>query len=241
MNTLRRLSQTRFHRLAPSTALTFQFATVGLIVAVLSGCAHQTHKGGQKASVERQLLLLEADFVRFTTAQLTLNLTGTDPASVIVLRACESDVKALEALRARYLTVVSKAVTHEQRLLAMIRLAELHLDFGARLRRVAYPVSTVTDSQRALFDQKLSNAALPYEAVGLGILNQIVRYSAERSLSGRMSRRADMYIALHTELGASLEPRHIQTLREELSAKGPYRSPRRLLETGRIGQWAARR
>ena len=216
--------------------LFFVFLFVGL-----AGCVHDSKRTSRKTSTERQLLLLEADFVRFTSTEIKMRKYQGNFKVLSVLNACENDVKNLESLRARYLALVGKAVTDQQRLLAMIRLAELHLDFGARLRRVDYPQATLTDAQRNRFDQKLSNAALPYEAVGLGILNQIIDYSTERNLSGRMTKRAHMYAALHGAPGGQLTRQHISTLKIELTAKGPYRSPRRLLETGRIGRWAARR
>ncbi len=134
--------------------------------------------------------------------------------------------------------------TERDRLLALLRLAELHLDASARIRRVPYPKTSSSPVSAAAFDQQLSARALPLEATGLSLLEQIVQrgddvgIAEDAGVDGRFVRRARLYLRLHTE--ARLEPEDVDVLRAELLAT-TYRAPRSLLDTGRIGQRAARR
>ncbi|HEY4222431.1 MAG TPA: hypothetical protein VGO62_13845, partial [Myxococcota bacterium] len=144
---------------------------------------------------------------------------------------------ALEALRLDYLDVLARAPQPRDRLLVLLRIAELHLDLGARIRRVPYPAGA-SDADKQTFDAMLSQDALPLEAVGRGVLAQAVDFADTRGLDGRFVHRARLYQSL--ESGAPLDKDEIAWLSHELVDR-TFGAPRTLLEAGRIGQRAARR
>lgn len=206
---------------------TLLFMARALIIALLltttvstlgTGCA-TTAVTAQKRDA-RRLRALERSFHAFVAASLT------DEAAI------EPAVARLEALRLDYLDALSASTDENDRLLALVRLAELHLDLSARIRRVPY---VGVDDSRA-FDARLSARALPLEATGLSVLSQV----AERGVDddNRFVQRARLYLHLHTD--AVLTEADLDVLREELVAVS-FRAPRSLLDTGRIGQRAARR
>jgi len=134
--------------------------------------------------------------------------------------------------RCDYLDALTTSVDEHDRRLALVRLAELHLDLSARIRRVPY---AGVDNRQA-FDARLSARALPLEATGISVLEQVVdRVDDDED---RFARRARLYLHLHTD--AVLTEADLDVLREELVAVS-FRAPRSLLDTGRIGQRAARR
>jgi len=195
-----------------------------LAAAMGGGCAHAP----QAQRDARRLRVLELSFHEFTSDHL-LSLDDIEPA-----------VARLEVLRADYLDALSAADGERERLLALLRLAEAHLDLSARVRRVPYPAS-IAPSARAAFDAELSHRALPLEATGLGILDQVVQRGSEVSANGRFVKRARLYQHLQRVGGESaLNNDDIEFLRAELVAVS-YRAPRSLLDTGRVGQRAARR
>jgi hypothetical protein len=218
------------------------WAGCGAMILILSvGCIHSGSLPPNAGTVEKQLLLLEQDFAQFVAAKLSYAGAASGENQSSILASCESEVRKLESLRLRYLDLVAVSRSHRHRVTAMTRIAELHLDFGARIRRIAYPDSLQSTVELDLFEKKLASAALPYEAIGLGILRQIDDFATRRQLSGRMVQRAQLYLALHDSSSSVLMPSHFVTLRHELSTGGPFRAPRRLLETGRIGRRAERR
>jgi len=204
---------------------------VTAVTAALSGCTHApvAHRDA------RRLRVLETAFHETVSSPLS----STDDI--------ESHIARLEALRLEYLDALSSTSHERDRLLALLRLAELHLDASARIRRVPYPRvspgSTMAASKSSpptssAFDKQLSARALPLEATGLSLLEQIVQRGDDAGVDGRFVRRARLYLRLHTD--ARLEEEDIAVLRAELVAT-TYRAPRSLLDTGRIGQRAARR
>jgi hypothetical protein len=152
----------------------------------------------------------------------------------------ESDVEAaiaeLESLRLDYVDALTAARTERERLQALVRLAELHLDLSARIRRVPYPDT----SSRGAFDARLSSWALPLEATGISVLQQVNERADDTSADAndRFVKRARLYLHLHTS--THLTAADVDVLRDELVASD-FRAPRSLLDTGRIGQRAARR
>ncbi len=203
-------------------------AALALGAGLAVGCAHApaAHRDA------RRLRVLEASFHEAVAQPLA------SPDDI------EPHIARVEALRLEYLDALSVSSTERDRLLALLRLAELHLDASARIRRVPYPKTSSSPVSAAAFDQQLSARALPLEATGLSLLEQIVQrgddvgIAEDAGVDGRFVRRARLYLRLHTE--ARLEPEDVDVLRAELLAT-TYRAPRSLLDTGRIGQRAARR
>jgi hypothetical protein len=188
-----------------------------------AGCAHAPAVDDPLSS--RRLLVLERDFSAFVAQPLR---TQDD---------VEVQTAALEALRLSYLDALGKTDAPRDRLLCLLRIAELHLDLGARVRRLPYPAGA-SSSQRAAFDETLSQEALPLEAVGVGVLAQAIDYAETHGVDGRFVHRARLYRALHA--GQSLDKNELAWLRRELGDRS-FGAPRTLLEAGRVGQRAARR
>lgn len=210
-------------------ALRVLVAAAALAGAVTSvGCASSPASAPARAAhdplSQRRLLVLERDFAAFTARALR----GPDDV--------EEQTAALEALRLDYLDVLARAAHPRDRLLCLVRIAELHLDLGARIRRLPYPVGA-SDDEKARFDEALSQDALPLEAVGRGVLAQALDYADQHGLDGRFVRRARLYRTLHA--GDALDTDEIKWLRRELADR-TFGAPRTLLEAGRVGQRAAR-
>lgn len=192
-----------------------------LLVAALVGCAH----GSPPPSAVRRLAVLEHDLRAFTGTRLA------------TIDDVERELRALEELRLDYLDTLAVEVAPRERVLCLVRIAELHLDLGARVRRVPYPTGA-TDAERAAFDDLLSQQALPLEAVGRGVLAQAVDFATAHGVDDRFTKRARLYQRIHA--GESLGRSDLAALRGELTAR-TFAAPRTLLEAGRIGQRAARR
>jgi len=211
-----------------------------LVAAALSaaGCAHVPDTQSDARQTERRLLVLEGEFSEFTAADLARSEEGLplDPAEA--LADLDRHNARLESLRLRYLNLVGEGSDDRQRVVAMVRIAEPHLDLGARIRRLHYPRDATVEQMRA-YDDQLGRIATPLEAVGYGVLGQVVDYAERRRFDGRFVRRARLYLGLHRD--GSLSRGEIVTLRSELSRTAPYGAPRRLLGAGRVGQRASRR
>jgi hypothetical protein len=187
-----------------------------------TACAHAPTPPELSA---RRLLVLERDFAAFTSRPLR-SIDGIEPATA-----------ALEALRLDYVDTLSRAESPRDRLLCLVRIAELHLDLSARIRRIPYPRGT-SEVERRAFDDVLSQEALPLEAIGRGVLAQAIDYADTHGVDGRFVHRARVYRALHA--GEILDRDELRWLRRELADR-TFGAPRTLLEAGRIGQRAARR
>lgn len=196
-----------------------------LLLALTSGVVGCAHAPPQQQRDARRLRALERSFHEFVSVQVSA-ADDIEPA-----------VARLESLRFEYLDALTISVEEGDRLLALLRLAEAHLDLSARIRRVAYPIGIV-DGDRSAFDASLSARALPLEATGLSLLGQVVQRGTDVGVDGRFVKRARLYLRLHTE--SRLTPGDLDILRTELVAV-TWRAPRTLLDTGRIGQRAARR
>jgi hypothetical protein len=193
-----------------------------LVLLVGVGCATPTASSARDA---RRLRALEPGFAAFVSVRLGV----VDDIEPVVAR--------LEELRLEYLDALSASTTEKERLLALLRIAEAHLDVSARIRRIPYPAGLST-SARGAFDATLSARALPLEATGLSLLHQLVRRGDEAGIDGRFVQRARLYLRLHGD--AHLADADLEALRLELTASS-FRAPRTLLDAGRIGQRAARR
>jgi len=211
------------------------FASVLLFTLV--GCAHQT-PSTSKAPHARHLLLLERDFAAFTAKRLDVDDDGRALDSAGALDRADRALASLERLRLRYLDLLRDDVEAKTRVTALVRLGELHLDLGARVRRLPYPTDS-TREEKLAFDARLSRRALPLEATGLGVLEQALHMAAHAGLEGRMVTRARLYLALHRDR-AQLDDKLVRALGDELHGGRTFPAPRRLLEGGRIGQRAAR-
>jgi hypothetical protein len=194
-------------------------------LGALAGCAHEKRVGVRDELSQRRLLVLERDFAAFTATPLKT------PEDI------ERETASLEQLRLEYLDVLSRAEHPRDRLLCLVRIAELHLDLGARIRRVPYAVGA-SDAEKRSFDEALSQDALFLEAVGRGVIAQAVDYADTHGIDGRFVRRARLYQTLHA--GEPLGSEEVAWLRRELVDRS-FGAPRTLLEAGRVGQRAARR
>jgi hypothetical protein len=195
---------------------------LGALSTTLSACA--TPRPTHAHHDARRLRALERQFHAFVAVPLRSE-SDVEPA-----------IAALEALRLDYVDALTAAATERERLQALVRLAELHLDLSARIRRVPYP-----DEDAATFDARLSSWALPLEATGTSVLQQVVSRAVEVGAAlndDRFVKRARLYLHLHTS--THLTNDDIDVLRDELVAVD-FRAPRSLLDAGRIGQRAARR
>jgi hypothetical protein len=206
--------------------------SVGLALLVVVGalgpaaCVHPAATPTPDAT-ERRLRALDVRFGSFVAERLG-SLHDIEPA-----------VAELEALRLDWLDELGDldAVVEERpRLLVLVRLAEMHLDLAARIRRVPYAPG-LDDDGRAAFDAALSREALPLEAIGQGILAQVVHRATRADVDGRFVRRARLYQRLHA--GRALDDADLAALRTELVAT-TFRAPSTLLQAERIGQRASR-
>lgn len=199
---------------------------LGALSTTLTACA--TPRPAHAHHDARRLRALERQFHAFVAVPLRSE-SDVEPA-----------IAALEALRLDYVDALTAADTERERLQALVRLAELHLDLSARIRRVPYPNDDV-DNDAATLDARLSSWALPLEATGTSVLQQVVSRAGELGAAAnddRFVKRARLYLHLHTS--THLTNDDIDVLRNELVAVD-FRAPRSLLDAGRIGQRAARR
>lgn len=208
------------------------FACGLLAAAVCSGtltaCATTASTTTAAQADHRRLLGLERAFFAFANTRLR-SLDDVEAATAV-----------LEDLRLDYVDVLAGPQAAERdRLLALLRLAELHLDLAARVRRVPYVDGDDDDAKRR-FDTTLSGLALPLEATGLGMLDQLVARAARGGVEGRFVARARLYQRLHAHSAAALDDGDRAALTGELVAQ-TFRAPRSLLEAGRLSQRAARR
>ena len=195
-----------------------------LVATALASCAHAPVDQAPPLTV-RRLAVLEHELHAFTGTPLR------------TLDDVERQLRTLEELRLSYLDALTNAVLPRDRILCLLRIAELHLDLGARVRRVPYPAGA-SEAERRRFDDVLSQQALPLEAVGRGVLAQAVDDATAHGVDDRFARRARLYQRIHA--GESLDRADLTVLRDELAAR-TFVAPRTLLEAGRIGQRAARR
>lgn len=208
-----------------------------------AGCVHPSTTDARHAGathLQRKLLVLEGETSTFWSRSLS---DDGPPSHAQTKAAIERETKALERLRMRYLDLLGEAEADRDRVLVMLRLAELHLDLGARIRRADYP-HDATDAERAAFDAFLSKKALPLEATAHGLIAQVLDFSRRRGIESEWVERAELYARLHgprSDRAGPLGPLWLPILEREWSQRGPYAAPRRLLEAGRIGQRAARR
>ncbi len=195
-----------------------------VVVAVVTvSCAHAVAPGPSG----RELASLERKFAAFTATRLQR------------LADIEAALAWLEEDRVAWLDFLvhaQGAAASTERSLALLRLAELHLDLAARIRRVPYPPAA-SDRERSEFDATLSRHALALEATGQGILAQLIDTSVRERLDGRFVRRARVYLRL--QRSRPLGPSDVQLVERELTA-ATFRAPTTLLQVGRIGQRAAR-
>lgn len=210
------------------SAIRVSVAMLAMSVAGINvGCV--TPAATQSQRDVRRLRALERSFYAFTATRLQ------------ALDDIEGATSALEQLRLDYVDALADPSSAERdRLLALLRLAELHLDLSARIRRMPYPAG-LDESQQRQLDVQLSALALPLEATGQGVLLQLIQRAERAGVDGRFVKRAWLYLHLHAHVGdILLDEGDVSVLRAELVATS-FRAPRTLLEAGRVGQRAARR
>ncbi len=203
----------------------------------LGACASTPDHAGNARAAKHKVLVLEDRFSRFVSAPLDRDEDGAPLAERDVFVRIEEATNRLQGLRLSYLDVVQDADRPQERVLALVRLGELHLDLASRIRRVPYP-RDASATERAAFDRALSRRAVALEATGLGVLTQLVHYAGRMSYEDRFVRRARAYLALHS--GDRLDENMVATVRQELLQATMFPAPRRLLEPMRVGQRAAR-
>lgn len=214
-----------------------------MVLVLAQACASPSVFRREASDPEKRLRLLERDFLSFTQRPLDISIGDFSSEPDARLAGLDPWISELESLRLRYLQIAAHDHSESHRLIAMLRIAELHLDLGARIRRIPYP-ETWPDSDLQRFDAALSRAALPLEIVGIGVLEQVVDYSARvppalGDAAGYVD-RCEMYLVLHRGNGERLGAAHLATLTRELSRKSAYPAPKTLLEAGRIGKRASR-
>ena len=206
---------------------------------VAPGCA-AVRAARPPPSAQQTLWVLEHDFQRFIATDLRRGPGGRPLSAEEARVQLDAQVAVLEALRMRYLDVLERTEEPRLQVLAMVRMAELHLDLGARIRRLPYPREATEPELRA-YDQRLSQLAAPYEAVGRGLLAQVLDLSAREAVRGRLVERARLYMALHEAGRPRLSSQERAALLRELGSTEPFAAPRSLLDAGRVGLRAARR
>ncbi len=208
----------------------------GALLCGSLGCATTTSSTPTQAESQKQ-----SDKDRRRLRALERSFHGFVAHKLRDLDDVEAATATLEQLRLDYVDALSDPSSDERdRLLALLRLAELHLDLSARIRRVPYP-QNLDESLQRQFDVRLSALALPLEATGQGILTQIVQRADRASVDGRFVHRARLYLHLHAHAGeVLLDADDVAVLQSELMAS-TFRAPRSLLEAGRVGQRAARK
>lgn len=160
------------------------------------GCATSSSaRAGEERLVERRLLVLEQEFADFTSRRLDVSDDGEPLGSEEMLAEVDREIARLEGLRLRYLDLLGPEANDRQRVVAMVRIAELHFDLGARIRRLPYPASLSPAELRA-YDERLARLAAPLEAVGRGVLAQVIDYADRTGFDGRFVRRARLYASL---------------------------------------------
>lgn len=176
-----------------------RFLIIVALCLAATACAHVER--APDALSQRRLFVLERDFAEFSAKSIR------SPEDI------EEQIAALEAVRFEYVHALSKATVPRDRLLCLLRIAELHLDLGARIRRVPYPVGANLSDKNS-FDEMLSQEALPLEAVGRGVLAQAIDYADTHGVDGRFVRRARLYKTLAA--GDPLDVEEIAWLRRDL-------------------------
>jgi hypothetical protein len=196
------------------------WAALLLCGATTIGCAGLTTTPARPARADALTEKLEPSFVALV-AQRPRNI---DEA--------ERFVASIELLRSQYVVAIGRATDDNDRAWLLLRVAELHLHGAARVRRIRY----ASGIDRDAFDATLSSLALPLEATGSGVLQQLIS-RGDALADERPLERARLYLSFLA--GDSLDAGERQVLLDELRATR-RKAPRTLLEAGRLGQRAAR-
>lgn len=221
----------------------FVFLGLFLLSGIALACATPSASHRERSDPERRLRILERDFLAFTQRPLDVFVGASATELDAGLSGLDPWVSELESLRLRYLQIAGEGSTEPHRLIALLRIAEMHLDLGARIRRIPYPDAWPPSDFRK-FDDTLSREALPLEIVGISVLEQVVDYAARIPPSvgeaANYVARCELYLMLHREADGRLDTEHLATLTRELLRKNEYPAPKTLLEAGRIGNRASR-
>lgn len=212
---------------------------VFLVALATVGAARPLAVSAAPASPDRVILSLEHDFARFVGHRLDVSLDDVPMRGESALVEVDRAERWLERLRLRYISLLVGDRTLEIRHLVLLRLAELHLDLAARVRRIP-AAEGLDDVEQQRWSQRLVQRAVPLEGIGLGMLDQIARLPAGASSVERFRARAHLYTVLHGGDGSPLGPTEVATLRQELVRDGMFPAPRRLLEGRQVGRRAAR-
>lgn len=183
--------------------------------------------------------MLEHEFARFVGHRLDVSADGVPLRGESALVELDRAERWLETLRLRYVRLLVGAPTLEIRHLVLLRLAELHLDLAARIRRIP-TAEDRDDGELQRWSLRLAQRAAPLEGIGFGMLDQIAQLPAGVPSVERFRARAHLYAVLHSEVDGTLGPAEVATLRQELTRDGLYPAPRRLLEGHQVGRRAAR-
>ena len=212
-----------------------------LVVLLLSACVHQTQTS-QKSDAQSLARLdsYELSFASFISSDLNVDEVGQRRDPMV---AIDQEHAKLQGLRLRYLRLLSANASPEVRAKTMMRIAELHLDLAARIRKASYPPELNLE-ERQLFEAQLSRVAAPLEATGAGVLQQMQSDLTLTQKNARFLERSSLYLSLHSlDEGAQKRLGAIQRaiLQRELDSRAmPYAAPSRLLSRGRIGSRSAR-
>ncbi|MFZ9886732.1 MAG: hypothetical protein ACO3JL_04440 [Myxococcota bacterium] len=210
-----------------------------LVVAASSTQTPAVAAPGVSTTAYRAILVLEEDFARFIAHRLDLSADGLPLRGEAAFVEVERAERTLEHLRLRYVALLTGDPNEEIRHLVLLRLAELHLDLGARIRRIPAPQSDV-EGEGQRWAKRLTQRAVPLEGVGVGMLEQIARLPEGTASVQRFRNRAQLYAVLHAAEDGVLGPAQVATLRLELARDATYPAPRRLLEVRQVGRRAAR-
>ena len=214
----------------------FIFSGFCFAIFFAGSCVHSVQpRVTSDAQTRARLDRYELSFARFIEVNLNVDDMGEDRHPLLGI---EAERAKLQSLRLRYLRVLSEGSSDALRARAMVRIAELHLDLAARIRRAEYPKDKGSES-KAEFDGLLAQKAAPLEAVGLGVLRQLQHDIAHRESTAAYLKRASLYLVLHQN-DAPLTALDRASLQKELRDRGPGAAPLRLLSRGRLGLRSAR-
>ncbi len=179
------------------------------------------------------LIALEPGFQDFVNTEIQVS----SPAAS--LDGLEQQIDHLVRLRDDYLGVILAYPRNGYSALALVRVAELHLDLAARARALPPPEDATADNARAFYEIT-EVYAVPLEEAGLMLLRQVERASFHQVMAEPWVERAQLYLLLHDPQLGPRDHRRTASLRRRALADPRFGPPRRLLDTGKLLPRAAR-
>ncbi|MFH1811242.1 MAG: hypothetical protein ABIJ09_21060 [Pseudomonadota bacterium] len=151
----------------------------------------------------------------------------------------ENEMLRMVDLRDRYLEVLLTHPRNAYSALALVRVAELHLDLAARARALPAPLDASADEATAFYEIT-EVYAVPLERAGLSLIEQVDKLGFYEPLAAPWVDRARLYLALHAAADHPSHVRVVRALKRRVALEPRFAPPSTLLDGDRLAPRAAR-